>query len=413
MAIAHADPLSAARDAIDCIRPSTHVVAGALAAQPRYLLRALGDKAQETRGIALSTGMLTDGYDYLADGRMRYRTWFPPGTLTTARPRPGAVEYLPMSWSQLVEWLAGPAKVDVVLVQVAPADPDGNHSLGVSSSYLLPAIEAASVVIGEVNQRMPRTCGAKVQTSVFTSTIDVDYQLPSFPARQPGELDVQIARQIVAMLPAAPCIQVGVGAIPDAVVRALARADRRDIKLHSVLTNSVLELSAADGLSDADDAMVVGEILGDQELYDFVDGNERVRLVGGRETHSLSALASLRNFCAINSALSVDLFGQINSEYIGGRHLGALGGLADFARGGLLPGNLSVTALRSTTADGSSRIVPVLDTPTVTLSRDMTQIVVTEHGVADLRGKSVTERARALAGIADPRFRDDLSRVAP
>ncbi|MCW2761626.1 MAG: hypothetical protein JWR85_1827 [Marmoricola sp.] len=401
--------LGAAAEAMTVVEDGNHVVASALGSEPRYLLAALKARAVDLRDVRLSAGMLLSGYDVLQGNSMRFTTWFSPGTLTGESQMLDRIEYLPMSWFQVVEWLRTRAAIDVALIQVSPRDEAGFHSLGVSSSYGTAAVEAAGSVIAEVNQQMPQTFGARIHESVFAATVHVDYPIAAFPSPEPDEVDHRIADLVCTLLPPEPTIQVGVGGIPDAVLVALAKQGRENIRIHSVFTKGAMRLHRAGAISPAAGSMNVGEVLGDREVYEFVHRHPDLRMVGAEGTHSPSALLEVPRFCAVNSALSVDLYGQLNTEYLAGRHMGAVGGLADFAHAGTWPGNMSIIALRSSARNGTiSRIVSQLSEPTVSISRDLVQFVVTEHGVADLRGKSVSERAGALVDVAAPEHRAQL-----
>ena len=384
------------------------VVAGALGAEPRYLMGAFTRRAAELSRLDLAAGMFLGGYDFLNAPSVRFRTWFPPGTVGGRAFSPDRIEYLPMGWAQVVEYLTDRARIDVLLLQVSPADADGFHSFGSSASYLAPAAKVARHVIAEINHSMPTTYGERIHSSELAGAIEVDYPLPAFPRRAPAAIDEQIARNVTALVEDDSTLQFGVGSIPDAVLGRLAAEGRRGMRLHAAIPMSILDFVASGGLVEEKGAITIGEALGDQALYDFIDRNERVRMVGGDVTHAVAALVTVPRLTSINSALSVDVYGQVNTEYVDGRHVGAVGGAIDFSRAATWPGNRGIVALRSTTSAGVSRIVPDLGAATVSLPRDSTQFVVTEHGVADLRDKTIKERRREIAKVAHPSFRSSL-----
>jgi 4-hydroxybutyrate CoA-transferase len=297
---------------------------------------------------------------------------------------------------------------------VSPADGDGFHSLGVCTSLTPPMLHGAGLVIAEVNRHMPRTRGHSL---VHRSQIDVlvlaDHEIPAFPHREGDETDRRIGERAATFVPDGATLQFGVGTIPGATVRALIGEGRRDLRILSQLTDPAMHLiDAGAGVSDGP-AAVVGDILGSQDLYRWVDGNPAISMVSDAlESHGLETIARWAPLVSINSALEVDLYGQVNSEVTDGRTVGAIGGGLDFAMAAQMPGGTSVIALRSATRHGASRIVPVLPAGPVTQPRSLQQFVVTEYGVADLRDRSVRERAVALAGIAHPDHRDALTIAA-
>ncbi|GAA2862668.1 acetyl-CoA hydrolase/transferase C-terminal domain-containing protein [Pseudonocardia halophobica] len=398
---------SRARELLEMVEDGALVVAAALGTQPRHLLRALGVRARSLSRVDLAAGMFFSDYAVLDAPSVRFRTWFPPGTAPGQEVPADRVEYLPMSWAQVVDWLAHRAEPDVLLVQLSPADTDGWHSFGVSSSYSAAAARAARLVIAEVNAQMPCTRGERIHASELAGVLHVDHPVPGYPRRPPAEVDAVIAEHVASLVTDARTLQAGVGSIPDAVYAQLAKEGRRDLRVHGSATSGLVDLHAAGCLANG--PSLVGEVLGDQQLYDFVADNPNVEMVGGESTHAAAALLGVPNLTCINSALSVDVFGQVNTEYIGGRHVGAVGGAIDYSRAAVWPGNQGIVALRATAARGTvSRIVPNLDAATVSLPRDSTQFVVTEFGVADLRDKTVPERRRELARVAHPSFRSSL-----
>lgn len=384
------------------------VLAGALSTAPTHLLDALADRARLLEHLELAAGMFLTDYTFLEPPAVSFRTWFPPGTVGKRTVDPTKVAYLPMSWSQVISW-ASSGEVDVLLLQLSPADQDGFHSFGTSASYTAPAAGAARLILAEINHRQPFTYGARIHHSRLDGFVEVDEPLPTFPRKTPTEADLAIAHHVATLIGDECTLQLGVGSVPDAVLGVLAQETRQGIRIHGNASNGLMDLVARGCVSDDDDAILVGEALGDQTLYDFIDHNPGIRMVGGDRTHGARALMEVPRLVSLGAALSVDVYGQVNTEYVDGRHVGAVGGAIDFTRAANWPGNTSIIALRSTTSDGTrSRIVSSLDAATVSLPRDSTQLVVTEHGVADLRNKTVAERRDALTAIAHPAFRAQL-----
>lgn len=396
-------------EAVELVRPGDRVVLGGLAAEPRALTAALHARGAELPDLTLISGMLLSGYDFL-DGslpRLRYRTWFMPGSLAGRTLPREAVDFLPVSWAQAMAEIER-QPVDVALVQVSPPDRHGWCSLGVSVSYTLPAVRRAATVIAQVNPRMPRTAGdSLVHASQISAYVPVEAPLPDFPHGRPSQPGSVIAELAADLVPEGATVQPGIGAIPSQVLTALA-ARGTGVRLWSMLTDAGMELVDQAG---ADRPAVIGEVVGSAALYEFVDANPAVRMAPAPHTHALAALVEVPRFVSVNSALEVDLFGQVNVEFLDGVQAGGVGGSLDFMIAAMRPENLSILVLRSAARGGTvSRIRPVLDTP-VSIPRTLTQVVVTEHGVADLRGATTAQRADRLIAIAHPDHRAELARA--
>ena len=345
-------------------------------------------------------------------GAFRLRTWFMPGTLLGGTMRDIAAEFLPLSWTQTMRYLSEMPS-DVALLQVSPVDSEGNYSLGISVSLARALLRTSKLVIAQVNEAMPRTLGeAIVHESEIDIVVPANQALPSFPHRTGDAVDAAIGRYAAALIPSGSTLQFGIGTIPGAAVRALIDLGRRNLRLTSQLTDPARELIDAGCCVTDGPAARVGEILGTTELYEWCRENRAVEMVGADRSHSIKALAGMPNFVSINSALEVDLYGQVNSESLGGRQAGGIGGSIDFGIGAQIDNGLSIIALRAATTQGASRIVPALQPGPVTIPRSLVQVVVTEHGVADLRNRTSRERAMALAAIAEPASRDELQKAA-
>ena len=329
-----------------------------------------------------------------------------------------ALEVIPLHCSEVGQMIAvGNIPCDVAFLQLSPPGPDGKHSLGISADYMIEAARRARVVIAEINAQMPWT-----HTSSMLEGISIDARVLSdrplleLPTAQIGNTENKIARIAANFISDRAVLELGLGAIPEAILRLLT--DRRDLGIHSgVLGDAVIELVDQGIITNAYKSFDTGKIvtaslLGTQKLYDFGRANARLALKPYAYTHAFHNLARLENFTAINSAIEVDLTGQVNAESVNGRYVGATGGLVDFVRGALAsPGGRSIIALPSTTKDGSvSRIVSQIKNGTVTCLRTDADIVVTEWGAAQLRGKSLSERIKAMIAIAHPDHREALER---
>lgn len=310
---------------------------------------------------------------------------------------------------------SGRLAFDVALLQLSPVE-GGAYNLGVMGDYLATVAATAPRIIAEVNDRMPRTFGdTDVPEERVDAFLHTSRPLLEQPPARIGDLEREIARRVAAMVPDGATIQIGLGAIADAVLRGLR--DKRDLGVHTgVIGDAIVDLVEAGVVTgrrkERDEGLVVtGSLLGTQRVYRWADRNPNLRVRGADYTHSAAVLADLEALISINSAVEVDLTGQTNAEVIGSNHIGLIGGHADFVRAGAAsPGGRSIVALPSTAAGGRrSRIVAKLESGVVTTSRADIDTVVTEYGAAELRGRTIEERARSLIAIAHPDFRAELT----
>jgi acyl-CoA hydrolase len=302
---------------------------------------------------------------------------------------------------------------DVGLVQVAPPGPDGVCSLGIGVDYAADAVRHSRVLIGEVNHRMPATVGTPgIPLDRFAATLETDRPVPPAPDRAPDAVDEAIAARVAELVQDGDTVQMGVGALPTAIMDGLA--GHRDLGFHSgMLTDGVLRLVEKGVLTGSrkeidEGLLVTGTAIGSAELYARL-GELPVVFRPASYTHDPGVLARLRRLVAINSAIQVDLAGQVNGEAVGGRYLGGIGGQADFSGAAARTGALSVIALRASTG-GRPTIVPTLGGPVSTGRADV-DVVVTEHGVAWLRGASLEAIGPRLVAVAAPEHRDELNRA--
>ena len=307
---------------------------------------------------------------------------------------------------------------DCVLIQTAPPDARGYLSLGVSVSLSLPAAREAPLVIAQVNPRMPRTRGnAWLHQSQIDVCVEVDEPLIEYPPPVVGDVERAIGRHVAALVPDGATVQVGVGAIPQAVLEALG--DHRDLALHSLLVDGGIALIERGVVTGARKRirrgrMDIAEVMGTRRLFDFVHDNPAVNMETSAFTHDPAVISGLDRFVSINSALEIDLGGQVTAESLGARQVAGIGGQFDFVLGASrAAGGVSIIALPSTGRDGAvSRIVPQLAAgAAVTTPRFLADYVVTEQGAARLRGLSDRARATALAAVAHPRYQGELERA--
>ena len=330
----------------------------------------------------------------------------------------GALDVIPAHVSAVPELLrSGAIKVDVVLLRVRPSAKAGFVTTGVVADFTQALVAAARCVVAECDHRLPLTGqDALVPTSAIHHFVAATGPEPLMPDPEPSAVDCAVARQVAALVPDGATVQLGIGSLPVAVARAMAQ--HRDLGVHTGSASDVLVDMVEAGIvtnsrKGIDPGVSVsGCLFGTRRLYDFADGNAALSMRSADYTHAIATLGRIVALHSINSAIEVDLTGQVNAEQAGSRYLGAVGGQVDFVRGALAsPGGRSIIALPSTTSDGRhSRIVASLGGRPVTTSRADVDWVVTEWGSASLRGCPLSERARRLAAIAHPDFREDLRR---
>jgi acetyl-CoA hydrolase len=299
---------------------------------------------------------------------------------------------------------------------VSPPDADGLCSLGVESDYLWPALEHARVVLAEINPRVPFLGGdTLIPVERIDASIESDRPLPAYRREPPSATEAAIAERVVALVDDGACLQIGIGRFADAVMEALH--DRRDLGVHSGMVGDVLlDLLAAGVISNRCKAIdegltVAGAVLGSERCLEMAAKEPSLVLRSIDHTHNPAVLGALDNLVSVNSAVEVDLFGQVNAETTSGRYVGAVGGSVDFMRAArLAPRGRSIVALPATSGRGAvSRIVPAVET--VTALRSDVETVVTEYGTAQLRGLPLEDRVPLMIELAAPHHRDAL-RVA-
>jgi acyl-CoA hydrolase len=359
-------------------------------------------------------------YPFLEEGleaSFSYRTWqcAPPIRHHAAK---GTVKYIPMRQGDAVRVFSkgGPWPVDAALIHVCPPDEHGFCSMGVSIGHTLPLALEADLVIAEVNGRMPRVLGNSfIHLSQIDVVVESDRELLEYPSgAQAGEAEKAIGRFAADLIPDGATIQIGIGAIPEAILDGLD--GKQDLGFFAMGVDKIVDMVEKGRVRPGPEPSVrVTEILGTRRLFDFVHNNP---MVEGRPlplTINPRVTGMIPRFCSVISAIEVDLTGQVNAETVKGKQISAIGGSFDFVQGALFSeGGRSIIAMTSTTPDGKiSRIVPTLMAGSaVTTPRHCAQYVVTEYGVAEIWGRSLRERARALIQIAHPQFRDQLEQEA-
>jgi 4-hydroxybutyrate CoA-transferase len=302
---------------------------------------------------------------------------------------------------------SGALRPYAAIVQCSPPDAGGMCSLGTSVLFHRSAIAASAIAIAVLNATMPRTSGnSLVPIDTFDIVIELDHPLVTTKVPTPSDVERKVAHQVVRHVPDGSTVQVGIGGLSEAIFDELSA--RRELRLWGgMFGDGAARLERSGALIDTDVPIVTGSVLGSEALYRYVADNPRIEFRPAEETHSPAALTLLPNFVAINSAIEVDLSGQVNAERIAGWPVSGAGGQAEFMRAASMkPGGCSIIALTAATSNGErSKIVPRLgEGSVITTPRTDVDIIVTEFGSADLRGKTDAQRAEAIAAIADPRF---------
>jgi acyl-CoA hydrolase len=409
---------AAGLDLSQFLRLGDHIVLGQACGEPTTLVEALIAQGRDIGD--LSAFIATSFSGLFTPETTESFTLSSMGAIGALRlmTKAGKLGVIPAHVSQIGPMITqGLIGCDVAFVQVSPADADGNHSFGLVADHVRAMVDKARVVIAEVNDQVPYSFGellpaARIDCAVQVSRAPVEVA----PARI-SETDEAIARHAAAYIGDGAVIQTGVGAVPDAILRLLH--DRKDLGVHSgMLGDGLVELVQAGVVTNARKAIdtgvsINGALIGTRRLYDFARRNSAIRMCATSYTHDAAVLARLERLVTINSALEVDLTGQVNAEQSGSAYLGGTGGQVDFVRAGARsPGGHSIIALPATAKDGAiSRIVPALSGP-VTTARSDVDVIVTEFGAAELKGQSLAERTRRLIAIAHPDFREELDRAA-
>jgi 4-hydroxybutyrate CoA-transferase len=328
----------------------------------------------------------------------------------------GKVQFIPLHLSEIYNYLESTAEVDIAVIQVSSPDQWGYCSLGVSADFVPAILQKAKKVVAEVNSQMPRTSGeAPIHISSIDYIVHVDYPLPEMPAGKLSADMEKIGDFAASLISDGDTLQFGIGSVPDAILSALR--EKKDLGIHSgMISDAVIDLvesGSVNGYKKSIDKgkIVTGIAVGTKRLYDFVDNNPLLDFRPVNYTHSLEVLKEIDHLISINSAIEIDLYGQVNAETMKGVQFGGTGGQGNFIRGAALSrGGKSIIAFLSTAGNGKiSRIIPRLERGTViTTPRTDVQYIITENGIADLKNKSLQQRAASLISIAAPQFREEL-----
>jgi len=407
-----------ALDLSQVVRAGDGVLWGQACAEPQTLVEALVAQRRAFSGASVFLGVNYAGIvrPEHAD-HLRLAAYCGAGA-NRALADAGVLEIHPHPYSRFAALIRGRRiRADVVLLQVSPANARGEYSLGLAAEYLVPALETARAVVVEVNEQVPWTHTARVlREEDFALAVRTSRTPVALPYGAAGELERAIAANAAAFVPDGAVLELGLGALPDAVLAALG--DRRDLGIHSgAIGDAVVELVHRGVVTNARKPIdagrsIAGVLMGTRTLFDFAHENPALMLESIEHTHDARVLARFERFVAINSAVEVDLTGQVNAEIANGSYVGAVGGALDFIRAAnASPGGASIVVLPSAVGTKVSRIVSRLSGPVAT-PRSEAGVFVTEWGAADLRGLALRERSKRMIAIAHPRFRERLEREA-
>ena len=407
-----------ASTAISHIKSGNKVVFAHACGEAQTLTNALVDRAEELTEVEIIHMVAMGKAPYCQPGmekHFRHNALF-VGASTRKAVEEGRADFTPVFFSEVPgDFRNGTIPVDVALIQVSEPDENGNCSFGISVDYTQAAAQTAKLVIAQMNKNMPYTYGNGINIKDIDYIVRKDEPLIELQPPKIGETEKKIGEYVASLIGDGYTLQLGIGAIPDAVLSFLD--DKKDLGIHSeMFSDGVVDLAKKGVITNIKKNIDKGKfvanfLMGTQKLYDFVDHNEDVIIKPADYTNDPFVVAQIDNIVCINSAIQVDLMGQANAEMIGLRQFSGVGGQVDFIRGAArAKGGKSIIAMPSTAAHGKvSKICAHLDHGSaVTTSRNDIDYVVTEFGIAALKGKSLRKRAEALIKIAHPSFRDGL-----
>jgi 4-hydroxybutyrate CoA-transferase len=416
--------MCSADEAVQAIRSHDRIFMTGNCSVPKELLGALVRRAPQLETVEIVQVLTLGPAEYVApemEGHIRVNSLFISPNVRQAV-NEGRADFTPILLSQIPQALRDPnlLRPDVAMIHCSPPDEHGFCTYGVEVGLTKPAAEAAKIVLAEVNARMPRSLGDSfIHVSRLTHVVPVNYAVVEVPMGSPGELQKQIASHIADLIPDGATMQMGIGEIPDAVLLYLQ--DKRDLGVHTELfSDGIIDLIETGVVTNAAKTIHRGKVIsgfaiGSQRLYDYMDNNPIFEFHPQDYINDPFVIAQNAKQVAINSALEVDLTGQVCADSMGTVFFSGVGGQLDFIYGASRsPGGVPIIALPATAKNGEiSRIVPTLKVGAgVVTTRNHVHYVVTEYGAADLFAKTVRQRVRALINVAAPQFRDELTAFA-
>ncbi|MBC2846402.1 acetyl-CoA hydrolase/transferase family protein [Winogradskyella flava] len=410
-----------AEEAVKVIKSNNKVYIQAAAAAPQTLIKAMSERHEELRNVEICQ-LHTEGEAPYADPKLKdsfHVNSFFIGKNVRHTLKAGNGSYTPVFLSEVPRLFhQNIIDLDVVLIHVSVPDQHGYCSLGVSVEATLAAIDNASIVIAQVNKNMPRTHGAGIiHHTEIDYFVECDDAIPTMDMAQPTEVESKIGDNVASLIEDRSTLQMGIGSIPNAVLTRLT--NHKDLGLHTeMFSDGVIDLILSDVINGNYKKINRGRalttfLMGSRRLYDYVDDNPFVEMRASNYTNNTSYIKQNPRMVAINSAIEIDVTGQVCADSIGSFMYSGVGGQMDFIRGASLSdGGKAIIALPSVTRKGISRIVPVLKMGAgVVTTRAHVHYVVTEYGIANLFGKTIKERVKALVNIAHPDHRESIDKA--
>ena len=421
--------LVSADEAVKVVQSGDWVDYGWCNATANALDKALAKRTDELKDVKLRGGILLKPLAVFeredAGEHFTWNSWHMSGIERKYISR-GFAYYAPIRYSELPRYYYDlDCKNDVAMFQVAPMDKHGYFNFGPNASHMMAVCENSKKIIVEVNENMPRCLGG-FENSIHISKVDMIVEGPNDPIAEMGaggpatDVDKAVAKLIVEEIPNGACLQLGIGGMPNAVGSLIAESDLKDLGVHTEMyVDAFVDIAKAGKITGLKKSRDKGRQVyafgsGTKKLYDYLDENPECMSAPVNYTNDMSVIASIDNFISINNAVDIDLFGQINAESAGTKHISGAGGQLDFVLGAYLSnGGKSFICMSSTftTKDGTvqSRIKPTLSNGSiVTDTRANINYFVTEYGIVNLKGLSSWQRAEALISVAHPDFRDQL-----
>lgn len=416
--------LMTAAEAVSLVKSGSRVYLGGGAGVPVELMHALSARASELRNVEIVHILTFADAPYTAPEMkesFRHNALF-IGANARKAVNEGRADYTPIFLSEIPDLFRerGTLPLDVALVSLSYPDEHGFCSFGVEVGTTKPAAEEAKIIVAEINKQMPRTLGDSfIHMSRLNAIVEVDYPVPEAPQGGSSELHLKVGQHIAGMIPNNATLQMGIGSIPDAVLQNLT--NHKDLGIHTELfSDGVVDMVERGVITCRRKTfhpgkIVAGFLFGSQRLYNFVHDNPIIELHPTDYVNNPFNIAQNEKMVSINSAISVDLTGQVCADSIGSRLYSGVGGQVDFVRGAARSkGGMPIIAFLSTAQnDTASRIVAQLASGSgVVTSRNDVHYIATEYGVAELHGRTIRERVQALIRIAHPKFREELLQQA-
>ena len=405
--------------AVQQIKSGQRVVVAHACGEPSIILDALVANAAQYENVEIIHMVAMGKAAYCQpqyDKNFHHNAFFLGGS-TRAAAAEGRVDFTPVYFSEIPSLLREDLRPNVTLLQCSPPDAHGYVSLGVSVDYTKPAAEVSDLVIAQVNQNMPRTLGDSfLHVTQIGCLVEADTPVIELAPPKIGDVERAIGENVASLVRDGDTLQLGIGAIPDAVLLFLK--EKNDLGIHTeMFSDGVVELVEAGVITNKAKTLHRGQsvatfLMGTRRLYDYVNNNPAVAMYPVDYVNDPYVIGQNDNLVSINSCVQVDIMGQVVSTSAGLRQISGVGGQVDFVRGAnLSKGGRAIMAMPSTTGKGKiSKIVPFLDQGSaVTTTRNEVNYVITEYGIAKLKGKSLRQRAEALIRIAHPDFRDELT----